>query len=147
MTILPPNIQIFSLFLVIFLTDKLRSWVFFSVCLFFFFFFFVERVNLSWYSQKTRKEFEQFRLQNTKRYGGKIYSRTRTFDPKVHKSNMQVKRWHNKYEILNKIERNNFYLNSLPIKSKLTALQTYKVEEQTFGTPCSSIVPGSQTVN
>ena len=42
MTILPPNIQIFSLFLVIFLTDKLRSWVFFSVCLFFFFFFFFE---------------------------------------------------------------------------------------------------------
>ena len=96
---------------------------------------------------KNKKGVRAIQAANTKRYGGKIYSRTRTFDPKVHKSNMQVKRWHNKYEILNKIERNNFYLNSLPIKSKLTALQTYKVEEQTFGTPCSSTVPGSQTVN
>ena len=27
-----------------------------------------------------------------------IYSRTRTFGAEVHKSNIQVKKWHNKYE-------------------------------------------------
>ena len=30
--------------------------------------------------------------------GWKIYSRTRTFGAEVHKSNIRVKRWHNKYE-------------------------------------------------
>ena len=30
--------------------------------------------------------------------GWKIYSRTRTFGAEVHKSNIQVKRWHNKYK-------------------------------------------------
>ena len=30
--------------------------------------------------------------------GWKIYSRTRTFGAEVHKSNVRVKRWHNKYE-------------------------------------------------
>ena len=30
--------------------------------------------------------------------GWKIYSRTRTFGVAVHKSNIRVKRWHNKYE-------------------------------------------------
>ena len=30
--------------------------------------------------------------------GWKIYSRTRTFGEEVHKSNIRVKRWHNKYE-------------------------------------------------
>ena len=30
--------------------------------------------------------------------GWKIYSRTRTFGVEVHKSNIPVKRWHNKYE-------------------------------------------------
>ena len=30
--------------------------------------------------------------------GWKIYSRTRTFCAEVHKSNIQVKRWHKKYE-------------------------------------------------
>ena len=30
--------------------------------------------------------------------GWKIYSRTRTFGVEVHKSNIRVKRWHNKYE-------------------------------------------------
>ena len=29
----------------------------------------------------------------------KIYSRTRTLGAEVHKSNIRVKRWHNKYEI------------------------------------------------
>ena len=30
--------------------------------------------------------------------GWKIHSRTRTFNAEVHKSNIRVKRWHNKYE-------------------------------------------------
>ena len=30
--------------------------------------------------------------------GWKIYTRTRTFGAEVHKSNVRVKRWHNKYE-------------------------------------------------
>ena len=50
----------------------------------------------------------------------------------------RVKRWHKKYEILNYIESHNFGLNYVLIKSNHTALQTYKVEERTFGTPCSS---------
>ena len=33
-----------------------------------------------------------------KKRGWKIYSRTRTFGVEVHKSNIRVKRWHNKYE-------------------------------------------------
>ena len=50
----------------------------------------------------------------------------------------RVKRWHKKYEILNYIESHNFGLNYVLIKSNRTALQTYKVEERTFVTPCSS---------
>ena len=37
---------------------------------------------------------------------------------------------------MNKIERQNFCLNYLLIKSNRTALQTYKVEERIFGTTC-----------
>ena len=55
----------------------------------------------------------------------KIYSRTCTFGVKVHISNIRVKRWHKKYETLNKIERRNFCLKYLFIKSNRTALQTY----------------------
>ena len=55
----------------------------------------------------------------------KIYSRTCTFGAKVHISNIRVKRWHKKYETLNKIERRNFCLKYLFIKSNRTALQTY----------------------
>ena len=49
---------------------------------------------------------------------------------------LRVKRWHKKYEILNNIESHNFGLNYVLFKSNRTALQTYKVEERTFGTPC-----------
>ena len=49
--------------------------------------------------KKKRKEFERFGLWNTKKVSGwKIYLRTRTFGAEVHKSNIRVKRWHNKYE-------------------------------------------------
>ena len=36
-------------------------------------------------------------IKYTKYLAGK-YSRTRTFGAEVHKSNIRVKRWHNKYE-------------------------------------------------
>ena len=44
--------------------------------------------------------FQQFGLQNTstKIFGGKIYSLTRTFGAKVHKSDIRVERWHDKYD-------------------------------------------------
>ena len=67
--------------------------------------------------------------------GGKTYSRTRTFGAEVHKMNIGVKRWHNKYKILNYIERRNFGLNDFLTKSNRTSLQIYRVEEPTFETP------------
>ena len=48
----------------------------------------------------------------------------------------RVKRWHKKYEIFNQTESHNLGLNYVLIKSNRTALQTYEVEERTFGTPC-----------
>ena len=38
-------------------------------------------------------------------------------------------------KIVNYIERHNFCWNDLPTKSNRTEIQTYKVEERTFGTP------------
>ena len=43
-----------------------------------------------------------------------LYSRTLTFGAELHKSQIdEVKRWHKKYEILNYIKRQNFFLNDL----------------------------------
>ena len=70
-------------------------------------------------------------------------SRTRTFGAEVHKSNIRVTRWHNKYKILNCIERHNFCLSDLLTNSNRTTLQSYKVEERTFGTPCIDCRPPS----
>ena len=39
-------------------------------------------------------------------------------------------------KIVNYIERHNLCLNYLLTKSNRTELQTYEVEERTFGTPC-----------
>ena len=39
-------------------------------------------------------------------------------------------------KIVNYIERHNFCLNDLLTKSNRTEIQTYEVEERTFGTPC-----------
>ena len=70
--------------------------------------------------------------------GWKMYSRTRTFDVEVHKSNSLVKKlaqqvW--KWWIRLK---NKFCFNDLLTKSNRTEIQTYKGEERTFGTPCIS---------
>ena len=51
--------------------------------------------------KKTRKEFKQFRLQNTKNIWRQNLLAQRTFGAKVHKSNIPDKRWRNKYEIIN----------------------------------------------
>ena len=65
-----------------------------------------------------------------------MHSRTRTFGAEVQKSNIRVTRWHNKHKILIYIERHNFCLNDLITKSNRSIIQSYKVEERTFGTPC-----------
>ena len=39
-------------------------------------------------------------------------------------------------KIVNKIERHNFCFNDLLNKFTRTEIQSYKVEERTFGTPC-----------
>ena len=39
-------------------------------------------------------------------------------------------------KIVNYMERHNFCCNDLLTKSNRTEIQTYKVEERTFGTPC-----------
>ena len=41
-------------------------------------------------------------------------------------------------KIVNYIERHNFCWNDLLTKSNRTEIQTYEVEERTFGTPCNS---------
>ena len=65
-----------------------------------------------------------------------MYSRTRTFGAEVHKSNIRVTRWHNKYKILNCIERHKFCLSDFLTNSNRTTLQSHKVEERTYWTPC-----------
>ena len=39
-------------------------------------------------------------------------------------------------QIVNLIERYNFCVNDVLTKSNRTKIQTYKIEERTFGTPC-----------
>ena len=67
-----------------------------------------------------------------------MYSHTRTLSAKGHKSNIWVKWWHNKYEILNQIEKKKILFKELHIKSNRIALQTSKEGERTCGTPCIS---------
>ena len=45
-------------------------------------------------------------------------------------------------KIVNYIERHNVSLNDLLTKSNRTEIHTYKVEERTFGTPCTCRVSG-----
>ena len=55
------------------------------------------------------------------------------FSAKVHKLNIQVKKWHK--------QKHNFCLNYLLIKTNRTALQTYEVEERTFMDTLYSVPP------
>ena len=47
---------------------------------------------------KNKEGVRAIRAMKYKQCGWKIYSCTRTFGAEVHKSNIRVKRWHNKYE-------------------------------------------------
>ena len=86
-----------------------------------------------------RKEFEQIGLQNTKNMWQENVLAHAHLWREVHKSNIRVTRWHTKYKILNYIMKHNFCLSDLLTKSNQTTLQSYKVEERTFGTPCKPI--------
>ena len=105
-----------------------RSWTF---C--------VKGVYLSWYSQKTRKEFEQLGLWNTKKETAGKYTRARA--PLARKYTNRIfesKDGTTSMKIVNYIERHNFCWNDLLTKSNRTEIQTYKLEERTFGTPCTT---------
>ena len=136
MTMLPPNIRIFPFFLVISLTDKpvgrrihvsalrqlsvfpLRGFIFNDI-------------------HKNKKGVRTIRATKYEKYvAGKFTRAVYLWRETTHIELIRVKRWHNKYEIINQIERQNFCLNYLLIKSNRAALQTYKVEERIFGTPC-----------
>ena len=98
MIILPSNIRIFPVFLAVSTTDKpvnrnihalplkqlnvfaLRGFIFRDI------------------HKKQRRSSSNSGYRIEKICGWKIYSRTRTFDGEVHKSNIRVKNWHNKYE-------------------------------------------------
>ena len=49
--------------------------------------------------RKYKEGIRAIRTIKYKKYLTGKYSRTRTFGAEVHKSNIRVKRWHNKYEI------------------------------------------------
>ena len=66
-----------------------------------------------------------------------MYSRTNTFGAELHKSNIRIKKYYNKYENGELDWKINFFFNDLLTKSNRTEIQTYKVEERTFRTPCS----------
>lgn len=74
----------------------------------------------------------------TKNREGVQANRATKYAPLVRKytNRIVVKRWHNKYKILNYIERHNFGLNDFLTKFNRTAFQIYGVQERTFGEPC-----------
>ena len=86
--------------------------------------------------KKSRKEFEQFGLWNTKNKAG-TYTRARSpLARKYTNRILESKDGTESMKIVNYIERHNFCLKDLLTKSNRTEIQTYEVEERTFGTPC-----------
>ena len=71
--------------------------------------------------------------------GWKIYSRTRTFGAEVHKSNIRVKRWHNKYENSELYWKTTFVEKICLPSPIVLRYRLIKKEERTFGTPCIGI--------
>ena len=71
--------------------------------------------------------------------GWKIYSRTCTFGAEVHNSNIRVKKLAQQVRKWWIRLKDKFCFNDLLTKSNRTEIQTYKVEERNFGTPCNSI--------
>ena len=125
----------FSSLLAVFTTEKPVNWSIHAYALTWLNVFALRGFIFRDIHKKTR-EFEQFGLKIQKICGRKIYSRTRTFGAEVHKSNIRVKRWHNKYENSELDWKTQLCLNDLLTESNRAELQTYKLEERTFGTPC-----------
>ena len=69
-----------------------------------------------------------------KKGGWKIYSRTRTFGVEVHKSNIRVQRWHNKYE-------NSELASPIVLKYRLI-----KKRNELLGHPVVTILPVYHTI-
>ena len=94
--------------------------------------------SLSWYSQKTRKEFEKIGLQNT----NNMWRENELAQAHLCRGSTHIEYLSQKVAqqvwILNCNERHNFCLSDLVTNSNRTTLQSYKVEELTFGTPCTS---------
>ena len=110
MTISPPKIRIFPFFLSVMSTDKpvngskhAYAVTQLKVLAFRGFFYFMIFSN-----QKKGRSLRKSGYTIQKICGGKMYLRTRTFKAESHKSNIRVTRWHNKYKLLNCIERHNF---------------------------------------
>ena len=85
--------------------------------------------------KKQRRSLSNSGYEIQKTCGWKIYSRTRTFCAEVHK--FESKGGTISMKIVNYIERHNFCCNDLLTNSNHTEIQTFEVEERTFGTPCS----------
>ena len=70
-----------------------------------------------------------------KKYAAGKYTRARA--PLARENTNRI--FESKDGIVNYIERHNFCFNDLLNKLNRTEIQTYKVEERTFGTPCICI--------
>ena len=135
MTILPPNIRIFPFFLGISLTEKpvdrnTRFCSHVAEC-----FFRWEGLSFRIFTQN-KLGVRAFRATKCKKkYGGKIYSRSaplaRNYTNWISSQKMAQEVWNIKLDW-----KSQLWLNYVLIKSNRTALQTYKGEERTFGTPC-----------
>ena len=101
MTVLPPNIRIFAFFLVISLTDKPVDQSIHAYALTQLSVFRWEGLSFMIFTENKERVRAIPATKYKKICGAKIYSRTRTFGAKVHKWNIRVKRWQNKYEIIN----------------------------------------------
>ena len=78
---------------------------------------------------------------NYKKYLAGKYTRVRTPLARKHTNQMfESKDSTTRMKLVNQSERHNFCLNDLLTKSNRTEIQTYDVEEHTFGTPCSLFI-------
>ena len=151
MIILPSNIRIFPVFLAVSTTDKpvnrnihalplkqlnvfaLRGFIFRDI-----------------HKKQGRSSSNSgYRIQ--KICGWKIYSRTRTFGAEVHKSNIRVKKlaqqvWKWWIRLKDKFCFNDL-LYKFVFQSNRTEIQTHKVEERTFRTPCTPSVKSTWGVS
>ena len=96
---------------------------------------------LSWFSQKTRKGLEQIGIQSTKRMCGGKYTRARA--PLARKYTNRIfesRDGTTSMEYWIRLKDTTLVQTIFLIMSSRKALQTYKVEERTFGTPCKKVV-------